>query len=258
MQVSSNNTKEFAIEKAFTKVETNLVDHLVKGSKILGRYGHEDINQGQISARPPGDKTSFLIKRALCPFHEANETDIMKAPYNENQLADKLAPPELPLHQAIYQIREDVNAIVHTHSYYATLFSAFDWQIEPISHDGACFVNQVAKFSETSNTILDITLGRKVAHALGEAKAIFLQNHGVVITGRSIKEAVVLAVFLEKACKIQLHAKMCNAPYAVSSAEDVIEKQKFIFSKTSINYFWTSLESGCHNGHNRIIRNTEY
>lgn len=255
---TNNNTQNNLHHGCLTNADIDLNNLLITGSSILAQHGHEDINQGQISARSPGNKNNFLIKKALCPFYKVTAADIMKAPYDEKIQADRLAPPELPLHQAIYQARDDVNAIVHTHAYYSTLFSAFDWELEPISHDGACFIGHTARFDETSNTILSIELGRKVADALGNAKVIFLRNHGVVITGKFIKEAVVLSVFLEKACKIQIQANMCNSKYSVSNKHDVIEKQKFIFSKTSINYFWMCMEDAANERYGRTTESTKY
>ena len=42
-----------------------------------------------------------------------------------------------------------------------------------------------------------------MARKLGNQYALLLQNHGIVVAGRSIEEATVLAIRLEKAAKAQ-------------------------------------------------------
>lgn len=41
---------------------------------------------------------------------------------------------ELDLHRLFYQRRDDVNAVVHTHSTFATVLSCLRWPIEPIHY----------------------------------------------------------------------------------------------------------------------------
>jgi L-fuculose-phosphate aldolase len=48
--------------------------------------------------------------------------------------------------------------------------------------------------------------GRIISGALGEAKTILLANHGLLAAGASVEEATYLAVFMERACRMQLLA----------------------------------------------------
>ena len=48
--------------------------------------------------------------------------------------------------------------------------------------------------------------GRIISAALGEAKTILLANHGLLTTGNSVEEAAYLAVFFERAARMQLRA----------------------------------------------------
>jgi L-fuculose-phosphate aldolase len=149
-----------------------------------------------------------------------------------------LAPPELPLHQAIYEARPDVNAIVHSHAPYTLVFGATDWTVRPISHDGAYFENRMPRFTETSNTVLDIETGRSIARVLEDAPGIFLRNHGSVVVGKSIREAAVLAQVLERACRIQILAESTGTPYQVSNSTDVKAKQDYVYSTLSLKSYW--------------------
>ena len=48
--------------------------------------------------------------------------------------------------------------------------------------------------------------GRIISAALGEEKCILLANHGLLAAGASVEEATYLAVFFERAARMQLRA----------------------------------------------------
>jgi L-fuculose-phosphate aldolase len=77
-----------------------------------------------------------------------------------------------------------------------------------------------------------------VATSLGNNHALFLQNHGSLVVGKSIREATILALLLERACKLQIIAESLRMPYAVSSDEDVKGKKGFIYDDTAIKTYW--------------------
>ena len=54
--------------------------------------------------------------------------------------------------------------------------------------------------------------GESLARALGTKTAMLLRNHGLVVLGRTIAEAYVLAFTLIKACRIQVAAQHGGAP----------------------------------------------
>ncbi len=220
-----------------TAAEARLAVNLALASRMLSKDGHDDLNQGQASARLPGQER-FLIKGALCGFNEAAPADMVWAWVDAGKPAAPLAPPELPLHQAIYAARPDVNAVVHSHAPHTLVFGATDWDVRPISHDGACFAGRVPRFTATSHTVLDLPTARGVAAALGDCPAVFLRNHGSVVVGKSLREAVVLAVVLERACRLQLLAQASGAAYHVSTDEDVARKRQYVYSDTAVKSYW--------------------
>ncbi len=214
-----------------------LLAQLCYGARMLSLDGHDDFNQGQISARMPG-APSFLIKNALCGFDEADPEHTVSAAVDHTVEAPPTAPPELPLHQAIYRARPDVNGIVHSHAPYTLLFGATELRLRPVSHDGSYFTDSVAVFTHTSNTVLDIETGDLIAKELGAGDAVFLRNHGGVVVGKSVRHAAVLAQVLERACRLQLLAEGAGVPYAWSTEQDVAGKREFIYADLSIRSYW--------------------
>lgn len=215
---------------------TLLKKNLAIGGLLLSENHHNDFNQGQISGRLT-DANEFYIKQSSSGFSGLRPEAILKCSIDMS-ISEKLAPPELPLHQAIYDSRKDVKAIVHTHAVNCILFGATNLELRPISHDATAFVDGVPRFNKTSNTILDRHIGDLVAKKLAAFNAVFLQNHGVVVVGNSVRQAVIRTIILEHACELQLKAESLGIPYNYTSKPEAHEKKDYIFSDVSIKYYW--------------------
>jgi L-fuculose-phosphate aldolase len=232
-----NATTERTAARGSAPATRRLGIQLAQGARMLSLDGHDDFNQGQISARLPGSDT-FIIKNALVGFDESTPDTVVEASTDPNVAPSPLAPPELPLHQAIYRARPDVNGIVHSHAPHTLVFGTTDMDLRPLSHDGACFAGSAGMFTTTSNTVLDIETGEQIADALGVGNVVFLRNHGGVVVGKSVRHAAIFAQVLERACRLQLLAEGAGVRYAWSSELDVKLKQDFIYADLSVRSYW--------------------
>jgi L-fuculose-phosphate aldolase len=223
--------------RTMSPAKQRLIAQVALGARMLSLDGHDDFNQGQISARLPGRDT-FFIKNALCGFDEATPADVVEVAVDADVAAPPTAPPELPLHQAVYQARPDVNAVVHSHAPHTLVFGATDLPLRPISHDGAYFVDRIGLFTETSNTVLDLATGQRIALALADHPGVLLRNHGGVVVGRSVRHAAIFAQVLEHACRLQLIAVGAGVPYTWSNDRDVALKRDFVYADLSVRSYW--------------------
>lgn len=210
---------------------------LASAARSLSLGGHDDFNQGQVSMRLPG-RDHLFIKGAMKGFDECVPSDIVVSSLDPSVESHSLAPPELPLHQAIYEARPDINAIVHSHAPHGLIFGATDLPLRPVSHEGAYFANRLPRFTETSDTVLDLETANLVAGALGESPALLLRNHGSVVVGKSIQHAVVFAHMLERACRLQLATEQLGVDYHWSGRGDVEKKRNFVHSDLSVRSYW--------------------
>lgn len=210
---------------------------LAIGCRILSQHGHDDFNQGQVSARMRG-AGEFHIKGAMHGFDDVQPDDMVVCgtALDSRQPAD--APPETPLHQAIYLARPDVGAVIHSHAEHATVFGATDLELAPISHEGSYFTGRVGRFDESSHTILEHEMAAAVARALGQHAALLLCNHGLVVVADTLRHAVVLTLMLERACKLQLMAQSTQRRYQVTRADEVAKKREFIYSDLAMRSYW--------------------
>jgi len=124
---------------------------------------------------------------------------------------------ETVLHTEVYKRRPDVGAVVHGHPPYATAFAATDARLELLTHDAILFADGVSVFEDTADLITGEEEGRAVAEALGSRRAVLLRNHGVVIADKDVPWAVLSAVTLERAIRLQSRPSTSGA-WAAASA----------------------------------------
>jgi len=104
-------------------------------------------------------------------------------------------------HPAIYAARPDVGAIVHTHPPYAIAFGTLNEEFRPIHHYGAPFHGKIATYASPGQTKSEDRAG-DIARTLGPGCALLQQGHGTIVVGKDLKEALLLTLYLEEACKI--------------------------------------------------------
>ncbi len=114
---------------------------------------------------------------------------------------------EVFIHSEIFKARADVNCVIHTHPTYSIALSATGRPLKCYSQPGALFYEALGIYTDTINLIRSPAMGAGVARALGRGRAVLLKNHGVVVTGGSIAEAVIGTIMLENGAMVQLPAE---------------------------------------------------
>lgn len=207
-----------------------LREKLVHACCILAAEGQGDHIWGHVSARVPGRPDRLYMKPATIGLEEIGPDDIITVTLDGEKVEGRMPRHiEVFIHTEVMRARPDVTAVVHTHPPHAVAFSALDRPLLPVSHDGAVFCDGLPVFDETSDLITDAGRGRAVARTLGAQGGMLLANHGIVTAAATVEEAVMKALFLEKACRMQLLCEPCGGPRRVSSPEDArIKRDRFL------------------------------
>ena len=79
----------------------------------------------------------------------------------------------------------DIIGAAHTHSTYGRALSSLGELLEPITQDVCAFYNDHSLFDDYTGVVTDIEEGKRIAHALGDNKAVILRNHGLLTGGTS-------------------------------------------------------------------------
>jgi ribulose-5-phosphate 4-epimerase/fuculose-1-phosphate aldolase len=121
----------------------------------------------------------------------------------DNLLVMPIAPgaSNWKAHPAIYLARPDVNAIVHVHPPYAVAFGTLGEEFRPIHHYGTPFHGKIAVDDHPGQTESSERAG-ELAQQLGGNRLLLQRAHGTIAVGKDLKEAVLLTVYMEEACRI--------------------------------------------------------
>jgi len=177
---------------------------LAGACRILASEGHESGLAGQLTARGEKRGTWWTLQFGY-GFDEATPKRMVLVDEDLKPLGRRRPNPGVRFHVWIYRKRPDVQAIVHTHAPHASALAATGKPLKTIHMDGA-MLHGCAHLAEWPGVPVADDEGRIISDALGKAKAILLANHGLLTAGASVEEATYLAVFFERAARMQLRA----------------------------------------------------
>ena len=147
------------------------------------------------------------------------ETELLTMDLNGEVVQGNATPPfEAWLHTAIMKAKPAVNAITRIHARVANMFSVTGRKLEPVHNHGSFFAGGVPVF-QTPDLIANAALGDAVAAVLGDSPAVLLRGNGQVTVGRTIPEAVMMAIYLEEAADILFGALQIGKPIPLTSDE---------------------------------------
>jgi L-fuculose-phosphate aldolase len=172
--------------------------------RILAAEGHESGLAGQVTARGEEPGTWWTLQFGY-GFDEASAERMVLVDEDLKPLCGGRANPGVRFHVWIYRRRPDVQAIVHTHAPYASALSCTSSSLKTIHMDSA-MLHGTAHLPDWPGVPVADDEGRIISGALGDAKTILLANHGLLAAGDSVEEAAYLAVFFERAARMQLRA----------------------------------------------------
>lgn len=187
--------------------ESKLVAALVTANRILANEGILDVF-GHISVRSERNPEEFLLSCSRAPA-AVTARDIMRYLLDGSQVTKTNDTPyvERIIHGAIYQARSDVRAVCHGHSDGILPFAVSGEAIRPVMHVGTMFWNGVGWFDSYDQggnmLVASPAEGRALALALGPRRGALLRNHGCVVVGANLAEAVMAAIYLDKNACIQ-------------------------------------------------------
>ena len=177
---------------------------------------NEIYDKGLVSGKSGNISTRFGDVVAITPtlksLSDLKEEDIVLINMEGEVLTKGKPSSEVNMHLEIYKKRSDVKAIVHTHSPYATGFAFSDKKLKRLEGFGE-IKNPYLSSIEYEKPGTD-ELAKSASEGIGEDDVLILKNHGVVCVSDSLKEAMLLAVFVEETAKTQFISLMLN------SAED--------------------------------------
>jgi len=200
------------MESMIPELKENVIHacRILSHQKLVEGFGH-------VSARIPGTELFLLTPRVSLALVRQEDLLTMNL---EGEIVNgtPAAPFEAWLHTAIMRAKPTVNAVTRIHARRANMFSVTDRRLEPVHNHGSFFSGGVPVFFKP-DLISTQKLGEEVTQVLADHPAILLRGNGQVTVGRSIAEAVMMAIYLEEAADILYGALQIGKPFPLTSEE---------------------------------------
>ena len=185
--------------------------------RLFSKMGFDEGVAGHVTARDPERADHFWVNPFGMHFGQIRVRDLLLCNH-QGQVVQGDAPVNraaFAIHAAVHAARPDVVAAAHTHSLHGKAYSSLGRLLDPLTQDACAFYGDHSLFDDYTGVVLDVQEGKRMAHALGDNKAVILRNHGLLTVGRSVDEAAWWFVSLERSCQAQLLAMAAGTPIPI-------------------------------------------
>jgi ribulose-5-phosphate 4-epimerase/fuculose-1-phosphate aldolase len=110
--------------------------------------------------------------------------------------------PAIHIHTELHRLRPDARVVIHNHPYYVSLLAALGQLPDLVHQTGSLFLDDMYFVDNYDGEVDTPWRAIELAERIGSANLVILANHGVIIAGRNIAEAVYRAASIERACKL--------------------------------------------------------
>jgi L-fuculose-phosphate aldolase len=186
------------------ELKQELVDciRMLESQDIIDYNGHASILL---------PNNTMLINIGSCQRSQLTVDDICTIDMEGQVIEGAGKPPlEFHLHAGIYRVRPDVKAVVHAHPKWSTYLTMAGKEY----------------LLDSPNSINNKPMADRLAATLSDRPAALMKSHGAVTVGQTIREAFVLANYMEENAHRQYMAMQLGTPYSFSAHEIQMCKEK--------------------------------
>lgn len=186
-----------------------LKQSIVDTCRSLVEKGYLMATGGNLSVRIPGSNC-FAITPSNLDYGLMTSQDVCVLDAELNVLqGDRKPSVESSMHGAIYEVRPDVQAVIHTHQVYTSALTLIDAPIPALFDEQARYLGRsvnIIPYAPSGTGFLK----RRVAKSVkGHNNAFMMKNHGALVFGHDLLRAVHNLEILEK-CALAYLLALCS------------------------------------------------
>lgn len=164
----------------------------------LLQRGYLKATEGNISARIKGEN-ALAITPSNYDYERMQADDVCILDLDAKQLEGEKKPSiESGMHAGVYQTRADVHCIIHTHQPYASALALINMPIPALFDEQVRYLGRgvdIISYAPSGTGFLKNAVKAKVKN---NNNAYILQNHGVLVFGGTMEQAIHNMALLEK------------------------------------------------------------
>jgi len=178
---------------------------------------------GNVSARWV---EGFLVTPSGLPYEETRPSDIVFIDAKVRPQGTREPSSEWRFHFDIYRRKSEANAVVHTHSSFATTLACLGMGVPAFHYMIAVAGGNDIRCAPYA-TFGTQELSDKALAALDGRRACLLAHHGMIAVGASLAAALALAVEVESLAEIYWRALSIGPPATLADVEMDVVLEKF-------------------------------
>jgi L-fuculose-phosphate aldolase len=168
----------------------------------------------------------FAISPTGIDYFETTPEDIVILDL-EGHIVEGLKRPssEWEMHRTLYAGREDIDAVIHTHSTFATTIACLNWDLPPVHYMIAVAGPDVrcAKYATYGTK----ELADNAFLAMEGRRAVLLANHGLLTGAKDLNNALNITEEVEFVAELYCRTKSIGAAVVLPEVEMTVMQEKF-------------------------------
>jgi ribulose-5-phosphate 4-epimerase/fuculose-1-phosphate aldolase len=212
--------------------ENDVRRDLAAAYRLAARRGWDDTVWTHISASVPGEPGHYLINRFGLRFVEITPQNLVKVDV-AGRVVDGSGAPVNPsgfaIHGCIHGARADARCVLHLHTPWGQALAAIPQGLLPCTQPAMRLFRRLGRHPY-EGLAFSADEQRRLVAVLGHLDGVILENHGILTVGRTVGEAFVLMMLIERAAQVQLAAMAATGgrPHVVTDAVAAKTYQQWI------------------------------
>ncbi|MSS44010.1 L-fuculose-phosphate aldolase [Anaerosalibacter bizertensis] len=172
------------------------------------------------------EKQLMAISPSGIDYFKIKPEDVVILDLEGNKVdGDKSPSSEYEMHRIFYENRRDIDAIIHTHTMYATTIACLNWELPPVHYMVALAGLNVrcAKYATYGTK----ELAENAFEAMKDRNAVLLANHGLLAGAKDLANAFNITEEIEYCAELYYRTKCIGEPVILSEEEMTLMLDKF-------------------------------
>lgn len=205
---------------------------LEKERELIVEYGKKLIDTGLTKGTGGNlsiynrEKKLMAISPSGIDYYKIKPEDVVILDLDGNKIdGNKTPSSEYDMHRIFYKNRTDIDAIIHTHTMYATTIACLNWDLPPVHYMVALAGPNVrcAKYATYGTK----ELAENAFKAMENRKAVLLANHGLLAGAKDLANAFNITEEIEYCAELYYRTKCIGEPVILSDEEMDLMLEKF-------------------------------
>lgn len=218
-------------------VELSDAQALAVAFRHLADIGFAENMAGHITWQPDG-QSEMLVNPWGLWWAELTASDICTVDQDARVVAGRWdVTPAIHIHTELHRAHPEARVVVHNHPYYVSLLASLQMLPELVHQTGSLFLDDLCLVDVYEGEVDTASRARELVGHIGGAHVAILASHGVIVTGRTLAEAVYRSATIERVCKLAYHVMLTGRTPEPMRRSDMVGMQASLIERAA-DVYW--------------------